>query len=394
MSVENLKNVKLRIGIIGAGPAGSMSAYFLGSKGHSITLFERKKTVERKICGEYLCPEGVRLLESLNLLDRLCKGFAELNGMVLVSPTNIVVPSHFPQTSKDKVNKGLSLNRKVFDQKTLELALEQGASLLMDTTVTNVTQNSIGKWIVTANEQSYEFDLLIAADGRQSKVGHTLKHLKYIDTKRAAIHCYLSRKISRGQRLGEMHILNKNMYCGLDPISDDEVNFSIVCDSLRLKKYTAKEIINEAVDSSQRLREMFDPIEDDCEIKIVTSLKNKNHFIAGNNLAYVGDAAGFIDPLTGEGIYNALLSSHLLAESLENSDDMKSALSRYKRNKLILGFQKNILNHFFQFLIKKPFLVNLTANFLKKSPERANHFIGIIGNIHGPFMGLINMLRA
>lgn len=394
MSFEKLENKKLKIGIVGAGPAGSMSAYFLASNGHSVTLFERKKEVERKVCGEYLCPEGVRLLETLNLLDRLCGDFAELNGMVLVSPTNISIPSYFPQTDKKRVNKGLSLNRKVFDQRLLELAIEEGAILLKDTTVTRVVQDTNKKWTVITNDENYEFDFLIAADGRQSKIGHALKHLKSIDTNRAAVHCYLPRKVSRGQRLGEMHILNENRYCGLDPISDDEVNFSIVCDSKRLKKSIPKNIINEVLASSVRLNQMFDPIDDSVEIKIVTSLKNKNLYIAGNGLAYVGDAAGFIDPLTGEGIYNALLTSKLLKESIEHSETLDQALALYKRKKINLNFQKNMLNHFFQFLIKRPFLVDLTAKFLKKSQSRANHFIGIIGNIHGPIAGLINMLKA
>lgn len=394
MSFEKLDIKKLKIGIVGAGPAGSMSAYFLASQGHSVILFERKKEVERKVCGEYLCPEGVRLLEEQNLLKRLCRDFAELNGMVLVSPTNVSIPSYFPQTDSKRMNKGLSLNRKVFDQRLLNLALEAGAILLKDTTVTKVVKNAQNKWVAMTSADNYEFDFLIAADGRQSKIGHSLKHLKSINTNRAAIHCYMSRKVDRGQRLGEMHILNENRYCGLDPISDDEVNFSIVCDSKRLKKSTPKNIINDAISSSIRLGQMFDQVNDDVEIKVVTTLKNKNLFIAGDGLAYVGDAAGFIDPLTGEGIYNALLTSKLLKESIESSEDLDQALELYKRKKIKLSFQKNILNHFFQFLIKKPFLVNLTAKFLKKSQDRANHFIGIIGNIHGPITGLINMLKA
>ncbi|MBY0414747.1 MAG: hypothetical protein K2Q18_11300, partial [Bdellovibrionales bacterium] len=62
-----------------------------------------------------------------------------------------------------------------------------------------------------------------------------------------------------------------------------------------------------------------------------------------------------------------------------------------KVKKKQLGFQKNILNHFFQFLIKHPTLVNFVGKFLSKSQKRANHFIGIIGNIHGPIEGLIKM---
>lgn len=392
MSFKIIKNAEFKVGIVGAGPAGAMAAYLLASKGYSVTLIERRKSVERKVCGEYLCPEGVNLLDQLNLLDKLCNGFNELQGMVLVSPTDIVVPSYFPKDAN-----GLSINRKIFDQKILQLAVNHGAKLLTDKTIINATQGLDKKWSVEDNTNNhFEFDLLIVADGRQSKIGHTLGHLKPIDTHRAAIHCYLPRKTDRGQRLGEMHIFYGNQYCGLDPITDDEVNFSIVCDSKVLKKKTAFNLINETISNSKRLSSMFDPIDKDKadEIKIVSTLKNINHFIAGNNLAYVGDAAGFIDPLTGEGIYNALLSSHLLVTSITQSTDLETALLKYKKKKKKLSFQKNLLNHFFQFLIKKPILVNLTAKYLKKSPARANQFIGIVGNIHSPVVGLLKMLAA
>ena len=392
MSFKNLKNV----GIIGAGPAGAITAYLLAQKGYSVTLLERKKEVERKVCGEYLCPEGVNLLSKLGLLDRLCQGFDELNGMILVSPTDVVVPSYFPQVKEHKKEKGLSLNRKIFDQNLLNLAIESGVKFLSDKTIVHVSQAASGKWIIGDAEEKLEFDLLIVADGRQSKIGHALGHIRSIDTKRAAIHCYLPRKISRGVRLGEMHILNESSYCGLDPVSDDEVNFSIVCDSARLKQESAQQIINKSISGSKRLSAMFDLLEEDkkYEIKIVSSLKNKNDYIAGNNMAYVGDAAGFIDPLTGEGIYNALLSGHLLVSSLLESQNIDQALSLYKKKKKKISFQKNVLNHFFQFLIRKPLLVNLTAGYLKKSPARASVFIGIIGNIHGPIAGFVKMLSA
>jgi flavin-dependent dehydrogenase len=395
MTDQNFENSKRSVGIIGAGPAGAMAAYLLASQGYNAVLLERKKETERKVCGEYLCPEGVKLLKDLNLFSRLCEGFDELRGMILVSPTGIVVPSYFPKNSK-KSDKGLSLNRKQFDENILKLAVETGACLLSDKAVTGVFKNAKGKWQVKTSDETFEFDLLIAADGRQSKIGHLLGHIKTIDTRRAAIHCYLPRKIDRGQRLGEMHILSNDRYCGLDPITDDQVNFSIVCDSKLLKKETPLTIINNAISNSKRLNLMFDQVTDEeqLEIKIVTSLKNKNTFLAGDNLAYIGDAAGFIDPLTGEGIYNALFSAHLLVESIVKTNNLKGALKLYKRKKWISGFQKKILNTFFQSLIKRPFLIHLTAKYLKSSQVRANEFIGIIGNIHSPIIGLIKMLKA
>ncbi len=392
MKITNLHQTKLSVGIVGAGPSGALLGYFLAAEGHNVKIFERKKETERKICGEYLCPKGVELLEELNLLDKICKGFEPLYGMVLVSPHNEVIPSYFPTpTNKER---GLSVNRQIFDQNILQLAVDHGAVLLNDTTVISVSKKTDAKWMVSTDNDKYEFDLLVAADGRQSKIGHSLGHIKEINTKRVALHCYLPRKIDRGQRLGEMHILENGSYVGLDPICDDEVNFSIVCDSTKLKQEKPIDIINDAIKNSPRLSAMFDLITDHTKVRIVTCLKNNNSFVAGDNLAYVGDAAGFIDPLTGEGMYNALLSGTLLAKSLTDFDTVNKALHLYKMKKLKLGLHKSLLNHFFQIVIRSPLLINLTVRFLRKSPDRANQFIGIIGNIHGPFTGLVKMLKA
>lgn len=397
MSVEKFKKSKLSVGIVGAGPAGSLLAYLLGRKGYQVQLLERKAQVNRKVCGEYLCPKGVELLENLNLLQNLCQGFEPLHGMVMVSPEGEAINAHFPRPKG--FERGLSLNRQVFDQRILDLAQTQNIHYYNDKVVTAVHKKSDGKWIIESEDQTkMEVDFLVAGDGRQSKIGHYLGHIEDINTKRVALHCFLPRKTHRGERLGEMHILNYSSYCGLDPVTDDEVNFSIVCDVEKLRKQKPVEIINEAIKGSQRLSAMFDCIykedESNTEIKKVTCLKNNNSFIAGNGMAYIGDAAGFIDPLTGEGIYNALLSSVLLSQSLEEADDLESALRNYKWKKLKLGFQKKILNNFFQFLIRKPFLISLTVKFLKKSQKRADQFIGIIGNIHDPITGLIKMLKA
>jgi len=390
MSVQKLNRKKLSVGIVGAGPSGALMAYLLSKQGHNVYLLERRLQTERKVCGEYLCPKGVELLEQLNLFKTVGATFEPLYGMVLVSPENVSIPAFFPRP--DGSERGLSVNRQVFDQKLLDLAVSSGIEFLNDTTVTKTFQLESGKWQVETDSGIFKFDLLIAADGRQSRIGHQLGHIKEINTRRAALHCFLPRKTERGSRMGEMHIFGNESYCGLDPVKDDEVNFSIVCNSERLKREKPLQIINETIKNSKRLSAMFDLLDEHVEIRIVTCLKNKNDFVAGNNLAYIGDAAGFIDPLTGEGIYNALLSSKLLADCMENAHDLSTALSLYKKTKRKLSFQKTLLNHFFQYLIRRTTLVNLTASFLQKSQLRANNFIGIIGNIHSPAKGICKML--
>lgn len=107
MSVKNLQNSPLKIGIIGAGPAGSMAAYLLSKAGHHVQVLERKRSIQRNVCGEYLCPKGVELLGRLNLLNPLTSDFLPLYGMVLASPEDEVITSYFPDTQKR--NKGSHL---------------------------------------------------------------------------------------------------------------------------------------------------------------------------------------------------------------------------------------------------------------------------------------------
>jgi flavin-dependent dehydrogenase len=381
----------LNVGIIGAGPAGSMAGLLLSKSGHSVTIFEKRAEIPRRLCGEYLCPQGVELLEKNKLKDKLLKDFLPLYGMVLSSPQGIVVDCTFPKTNK--LWSGVSVNRQKFDNLLIEEAKKCNAKYLLNTNIKNLKKIE-NRWQLFSDENEFNFDLVIAADGRVSSVAKSLNHSDKMDTSRVALHCYLPRKKYLNLRYGEMHIFEDGSYCGLDPINDDEVNVSFVIDVEKVRSNNLHELCNKYLKQSKRLIEMFDLIPNEVEIKTITPLKNVNHFIAGDGLAYVGDASGFIDPLTGEGIYNALLSSQLLSEAINSCFDLESALALYKKNKKKLQFQKKVLNTSFQFVIKSPLLCYLIAKFIQKKKERADLFIGIIGNIYTPINGLLKMLIA
>ncbi|MGZ3809918.1 MAG: NAD(P)/FAD-dependent oxidoreductase, partial [Bacteriovorax sp.] len=322
---------KLKIGIIGGGPSGSMAAILLAKNGHQVTLFEKRETIPRRLCGEYLCPQGVELLDKYQLKEKLCKDFLPLKGMVLSSPQGIVVECTFPVTYKAWV--GVSVNRQNFDKNLLDEASKNNVEIKYGTTIKSILKVSRGWSLQSCGDEKFECDLLIAADGRVSSVAKMLSHSAKLDTSRVAIHCYLPRKNFLHFRYGEMHIFKDGSYCGIDPINDDEVNVSFVFNVEKVKSNNLHQLCNEYLKQSKRLVEMFGEIPLDADLKAITPLKNVNTFVAGNALAYVGDASGFIDPLTGEGIYNALLSSHLLAKAINTESDLEVALSLYKKNK-------------------------------------------------------------
>lgn len=391
---------KLKIAIIGAGPAGSFSAYLLATLGHEVHLFEKKPQLNRRVCGEYLCPMGVDIINKHGLRNIILKDFLNLNGMVLNDvKINRVIKAYFPKLFHSSV--GVSVNRKIFDERILQLAMSKNIFYHPDHQLLKLKRTQNSGYLLEFEQNSeasqnlnFSCDFLVAADGRNSLIARLLKHSPKANCDRIALHTYMPRKIERGVRLGEMHIFNDGSYCGLNPISDDEVNFSIVCDASLLEKKThILDYINKKIQESDRLQSMFDPITNLDTIKTSSPLTHKNNFIAGDNLAYVGDAAGFIDPLTGEGMANALLSADILYTAMCVHSELHHALKDYKHIKRKSQFQKYILNTCFQFIIKKPKLVSILSSFLAKNEKRANIFIGIIGNIFTPLEGALKLLK-
>lgn len=385
---------KLNIAIIGAGVAGNFSAFLLKSLGHEVQIFEKRHEIKRRSCGEYLTPLGVKILDRHHLLKPIENQFLKLNGMIIVdtkNQNNLIC--YFPD---QKNNFGLSINRLLFDQFILNQAQDLGVKIHFNHQLQSLKKNSNETWtLYFENKKIEEFDFVIAADGRNSFVSRILNHSPKNPNERIALHVFLKRKSFFNERLGQMHIFSDGSYCGVNPINDEEINFSIVLDTKTLrsqKNHDLIELINQRILSSERLKTEFDLVDENIEIHTSMPLSHKNTFIAGEGLAYVGDASGFIDPLTGEGLTIALWSSEQLYLAIKNKGQLEHALEKYKKARKYSLLQKTLLNKIFQKIIKCPSLVTLIGKILEKSQIRRDVFIGIIGNIFTPMQGIFRMI--
>jgi menaquinone-9 beta-reductase len=204
-------------------------------------------------------------------------------------------------------------------------------------------------------------------------------------------------------RFGEMHIFPDGSYCGINPISIDEVNFSIVIE--QPNRHSRDDLIhqlNQRIDQSKRLKLLFDPIKIDTaaltseefrDTKIKTSfpITHKNPIIAKNRIVSVGDASGFIDPMTGEGITQSLISSELLVKSLVQFPDVDRALDHYRKSKVRYFRTKSLLNRSFQKLIQHPHLVSMVSLILSHNQRMSDTLMRIIGNLEKPLPGLCKL---
>lgn len=381
--------------IIGAGPAGSFCAYKLSKLGLNVLLVESQKEIKRKVCGEYLSPMGVDILRTEGLEKELINPFLPILGMNITPFKGESLRTFFPKKS------GLALNRKSFDENFLGLAEKAGTTVKLGSRVKSIVRSSLS-WVVKVgeegNEVTFRTRLLIGADGRNSFTAKSLGLKSSVDTSRLALHCHI--EVSKtNERLGEMHLFDDGSYIGIDPTGDNEINIALCCKSSSLKKTTARDLLNSYIQKSKVISEKYGLVPENIKVNTVTPITNKMSGFTSQNAALIGDAAGFLDPLTGEGMFNGLWMAKCLAEEISISNnitifDYQNAINRYSKRKKSFFRQKIYLNLFFQFIIKRPLLVGVLASYLKKKQARANIFVGIIGNVYKPIEGIFKILNS
>jgi flavin-dependent dehydrogenase len=137
---------------------------------------------------------------------------------------------------------------------------------------------------------------------------------------------------------------------------------------------------------------------EEAAVRAVSPITHHVRSSVAPGVALVGDAAGFLDPLTGEGIYQALFGARALSASLTAASsfapgELEQALRRYSRARGRGLSLKRHLNQYFQAVIRRPDQVERLARALAGSTRRADAFLGTIGNVYGPVEGLVRTLR-
>ncbi len=380
--------------VVGGGLSGSLCAYLLQKKGYKTLIIETKKVLGRKVCGEYLCPAGVRLLEDLRLIH-LLENFPKILGMKLVSPSGIEIDTSFPQNQGIETF-GVAANREILDRRIQSMALGEGCDHLLGETVREIESINEGYRLTTSNKTEHRTRFLVGADGMQSTVARKLRlHTDFIGG-RTALHCYLPHPLGSHSR-GEMHILKDGSYLGLDPTGASETNVTVVCDLARLKKegggeHTLRSVLKEAVGFSQ-----VDSLPEILPVRSSFPITKRVKSVSARRAALIGDASGFLDPLTGEGMFVALWTARQLALALPESTNLSrektvnQACLRYASSRTRQFLGKTWINNGFQWLIQHEAWGEKAAEYLQSKASRGNSLIGLIGNNYSPFQGLVKL---
>jgi geranylgeranyl reductase family protein len=120
------------VAVVGGGPSGSATAYYLASRGHSVLVCEKKSFPREKTCGDGLTPRAIEVLEDMGLADQL--GSWERVKGLRVHAAGRTLELDFPKLDR-WCDYGLVKPRKDLDRVVLDNAESMGAKVLYDTQV-------------------------------------------------------------------------------------------------------------------------------------------------------------------------------------------------------------------------------------------------------------------
>ncbi|MHA1266051.1 MAG: NAD(P)/FAD-dependent oxidoreductase [Candidatus Helarchaeota archaeon] len=354
--------------ISGAGPAGAMAAKVLAEAGLKVIAFDKAKLPWRKPCGggvpEHVFSSGLLNYQELRRKEIIDKDTKNLylrapNGRELVveTPGETVV------------------DRKIFDQFLREKAEAAGAEIQDQTSVKNLLRNQKGEIVGViikreGNLKEVSAKVVIAADGVGSKlvVKGGLRRKwdasDYAICAVAIIEGYIeSEPLSNSMQIYIDDKVAPNSYAWLFPMRDNRANIGIGIWKKSekrpmeyLKRFTKQPFFQEKLDMGK-----FKFYWKSSYPIPIQGVKGKTY---GDNIMGVGDAMGFVAPIIGEGIFSALLTGKLAAETaidaIETGNSSKEMLRKYQKSWVKYGLKEG---YNFQRTMRDAIVDNVNDNF-------------------------------
>ena len=318
--------------VVGAGPAGSIAALVLARGGARVALVDKATFPRDKACGDLVGPRGVQLLTDLDLI---VPGAIPVRDMIVVGPTGrrVRLPCFPGRTYADHA---LAVPRTSFDAMLHEAAIAAGAVPFIGQAVEPLEGSSGIDGFAFAGGMRLRADTIVGADGATTRVGEAAG---LVDHDRVmwgfAIRSYLDQVVdlpaivlwepSRWRALPG--------YGWLFPGPDGRANVGLGVGTLadRTAGSRAVQQMPEFLDHLQRLDLLRPGPHPSARLGGWLKMGMVGTTPAAGRVLLVGDAAGLVNPLQGEGIAQAMRSGHAAATAvLATSGRPGRAATRYR----------------------------------------------------------------
>lgn len=294
--------------IIGGGLAGLTAAIHLSKKGFEVIVIEKNEFPKHKVCGEYISNEVVPYLNWLGinskdlhptLITKL--RFSICNGKIV----DCVLPLG-----------GFGISRYALDEYLHRKAVSYGCTILKDS-VESVVFNENQFTVTTLNNVFLKAKIVLGAFGKRSNVDQKLNR-SFIQKKSPwlAVKAHYSGNFP--DDLVGLHNF-KGGYCGVSKVENDKINICYLADYETFKRYKNIEEYQKAVVfKNPNLKLLFE----NCTMLFdkpltISQICFEKKKAVENHILLIGDTAGLIHPLCGNGMAMAIHSAKIVSELVE-----------------------------------------------------------------------------
>lgn len=382
--------------IIGAGPAGAATAVHLVRAGWHVVLADRATFPRDKPCAEYLSPAAEPLLAELGALAEVTREpVARLRGFRIFAPDGRMFQGDFAATrdaeGMSRYATGMAVPRVRLDAALVHAAVAAGAELRTGWRLAALAWDApAGHWLLRpASGAAIRTRLLVGADGVHSTVARRLGLHVPGRLRKIALVAHM-RGIAGLGEYGEVHVAGRR-YVGLAPLEPpaqgDLCNVALVCDEVRDGRAVAGRVqasLLQTLETFPRLRGRLAGVVIARPALTASRMDVRALRLSGDGLLLVGDAAGYYDPFTGEGIYRGLRGAQLAAvtasAALRAGDLRAHALARYDGMVHAELRGRHVVEQLIQRGVQVPPLMNHFAHVLARHKGMADAIVAVTGD--------------
>ena len=391
--------------VVGAGPAGSATAALLAEAGHDVLLLDYARFPRAKPCSEYTGPGSEAVLARLGLLDQVGHGLGRrLRGMQLHAPNG----DRYLIEYRDQAGarSGLALPRVDLDAALLRAATDRGVEVREGFRVTSLqfadrppeptagpAAASRGRVVrgvagrdADGRAHTISARLVVGADGRHSVVARALGLGRPVRWPRRLGLVTHYRGVPWPADFGEMRV-GRRGYVGVAPLGDDLITVGLVMPlparprPLGPPAAALEQALGEYPDLAARLAR-------GARVRPVHGVGPLAHTVrscAGAGYLLVGDAAGFLDPFTGEGIHRALRGAEIAARAADRALREHRGAAAIAREYALARRRafgaKERLTAIIQLFVQVPGLMNYVVDRLNRRPTLGAQLANVLGDL-------------
>jgi flavin-dependent dehydrogenase len=297
--------------VAGGGPAGSIAALLLARAGVRVTVFDRARFPRDKLCGDSVNPGALDVLSRLGL-DAVTGGGVEIKGMLVSGERGIRVRGEYPRKRC-----GISLARRILDARLIEAAAAAGARIEEGVVVRGPLWSADGRTaeglelrLPTGRVVRQAAAVTIAADGLRSRLARASALARTPAAPRRWAVGGIFQGVDGVGEFGEMHVRSR-CYIGIAPLAGGSTNACVVTDDRMSLRNT--HFLKESLHGDPAIGPRFERAVLVRGPSVLGPLAVDVKAAGVPGLLLAGDAAGFIDPMTGDGVRFAFRGGELAA---------------------------------------------------------------------------------